>query len=602
MPNIFPGVTVLPDDQSDTIILNTSIVEAMVGEFEKGPDDKPILVNSKQFLKYFGTMDNAPNKQSYISAVQMLKTAQSCQIINVTKNALYGGLGVSATDVIPFTTGASQKDTYDFDTNVIEVIDEILDTGDGSSLTLLGTTEKYPIVPASITFTYTIASTEYTATANAAGIITGTNISSGTIDYNTGEWTITFAIAPDLGVDITASYNVSYLFVLIARSKKAWSDNVGIKVTNSDGLVNESFKISIYELQTDGTNKFIQEFEVSRDITKKSGFGKPIYINDIFENEDYHFYCINNTAIANTVMPIVGTSVVYAGGGIDGDTPTSVEYSAAVDTFYSPDVDFDVFIGAGITDKAVIDSINDLVTTRYKEAYIDTISGSYSVVISWITNTLNIDSMRLSAYAPAQWVTYQGTNYYCPISALAGMQKATVVKNGQPFMPPAGIGSDRGTLNVVKQDLVYTDDECRLLYQAGVNAIRYFKNYGNVIFSDFTLQKKLSATSYQNSVTTLNKMITEFEKALLVINFKVINDRTFQQIEALINSFMDQLSRYDGTVETGWVVDFGDNDDISRDAGKVYVKLIFVFQNLVREIELKLTYVNNQMFAEVAGA
>ena len=71
MPNILPGVQVVPIDKSDFIIFNASNVLAMIGEFEKGRDqtdpDGPLLV-TKGFLEtHFGTITNAPDKRSYSS-------------------------------------------------------------------------------------------------------------------------------------------------------------------------------------------------------------------------------------------------------------------------------------------------------------------------------------------------------------------------------------------------------------------------------------------------------------------------------------------------------------------------------------------------------
>lgn len=45
--------------------------------------------------------------------------------------------------------------------------------------------------------------------ASTAGAITGTGISTGTVDFNTGFWTITLSAAPAAVVNITATYNAS---------------------------------------------------------------------------------------------------------------------------------------------------------------------------------------------------------------------------------------------------------------------------------------------------------------------------------------------------------------------------------------------------------
>lgn len=702
MPAIIPGVTATPQDLSDIIRLNTSMIQAMKGEFEKGPDDEPILVNSKTFQNYFGSVANAPDKQSYISATQMLKEAESIQIINITKDAEYGGLlihdsvlanpevetsvgdeivassgryigansgvfnvkvttagayagtgevtiyftptgesqttvgtynpidatafalengvlftlsdggdntltlndewsvRVISTGTIPFVAdeGVTTKESYTFTSTIT---DEGLGTGDGSTLTFSGTLKKYPIVPESMSITYTITTLQ-TAVDDGKGNISGTGISSGSINYETGVWTITYSTAPDDTTAIEVDYTTAnYLAVLIARSKKSWSDNIGIQITSVDTTYN-TFKIAEYEKNSDGDEILINTYEVSRDADGENGFGKPIYINDIFENESYLFYAINNTAITNTYISAVTSSIVYSDGGDDGSTPTPAEHATGVQAFNSPSIAFDLFVGAGETEKTVIDEIVTLVNTRYKEAYVDTTSGAYDSIISWVNTTLNIDAMRLNLYTPNQYMSYNGREYLCPASALAAMKRAAVVKSGQPFMPPAGIGEDRGSINSIRSERYFTDTEIELLHGAEVNVIKYFDSYGHVIFSDFTSQKRLSSTSYQSSVSTLNNMITEFQNALLVLNFKAINNQLFMQLDSLIDGYLKQLIQYNGTIESDYTISFDRNDDVTKDNGQVLVDVIFIFANLAREIKLKLVYTTNAMYSEVVGA
>jgi hypothetical protein len=57
-----------------------------------------------------------------------------------------------------------------------------------------GTLEHTPVLPYSVSVTYTIGSTSYTATDDGAGVLTGT-YATGTIDYATGAWTLTLTNA-----------------------------------------------------------------------------------------------------------------------------------------------------------------------------------------------------------------------------------------------------------------------------------------------------------------------------------------------------------------------------------------------------------------------
>lgn len=76
-----------------------------------------------------------------------------------------------------------------------------------SSTTYSGTLSNYPVVQNSISLTYTINSTNYTATDDGNGNISGSDGTTGTIDYSTGNISITFSAQPDSGTDVTITYN-----------------------------------------------------------------------------------------------------------------------------------------------------------------------------------------------------------------------------------------------------------------------------------------------------------------------------------------------------------------------------------------------------------
>jgi len=606
-PNIYPGVQIQTTDDSSIITLNTSMIIGMVGQFEKGPDDVPMLVNSKSFLQYFGTyIQNCPDIQKYISAVTILSKATGITCLNVTHNALYGGLEVKQNSITPFSTGVAtigtNHDTYNF---INSITNEVSKTGDGSTKTFnyIVTTPGNGLVPNSIIISYKIGATTYTATDNGLGQFTGTDISSSLITYSTGNISVTFTSAPTNLSNITTSYeyNSLDLFALVAVSKGVWSNNIGITISSVDTL-NNNFTIQVWETDTiTNITSNVETLTVSRVLGATDGFGKPIYIDNVFANESTRFYAINNTNMDTSIMPAVNIVTQFASGGNSGTTPTSTDYANAINLFNNPNVEFDAFCGAGITDPAVITAIGNLVNETYKVAYIDSISGTASSVVTYMNTTLNIDNMRLFIYTPFQYTFYNGVQYYTPLSALAATQKAVRVANGELFMPPAGIGTDRGSINST-QEFYYSQADALTMHEVDVNVCRKIQGYGNVLFTDFTMQKRLSATSYQSSVETLNNMIVQCQNLLLVINFKVINDSTFLQIETLLKGYLDQLATYEGTIEPGsYTIDFSDNNATTKDAGQILVKIIFVFQNLVRTISLDLVYVSNQLYSTISG-
>lgn len=88
-------------------------------------------------------------------------------------------------------------------TGATSVSGESLGTGDGSTTTFSGTLSNTPVVRQ----TLTITAGSVTATDDGSGSLSGTGVSSGSINYDTGAWSITYDTAPADGTSITADYD-----------------------------------------------------------------------------------------------------------------------------------------------------------------------------------------------------------------------------------------------------------------------------------------------------------------------------------------------------------------------------------------------------------
>jgi len=70
-------------------------------------------------------------------------------------------------------------------------------TGNGSTTTFAAVLGPLPVRPNTVVVTATVSGATVTANDNGSGTLTGTGISSGTVNYNTGALSITFSTAPD---------------------------------------------------------------------------------------------------------------------------------------------------------------------------------------------------------------------------------------------------------------------------------------------------------------------------------------------------------------------------------------------------------------------
>jgi len=83
-----------------------------------------------------------------------------------------------------------------------KVTGEVIGTGDGYATTFTATLANKPVKPGTVKVTDGYE----TFTDNGDGTLTGDKGGSGTINYVTGEISVTFASAPASGADITADY------------------------------------------------------------------------------------------------------------------------------------------------------------------------------------------------------------------------------------------------------------------------------------------------------------------------------------------------------------------------------------------------------------
>ncbi len=105
---------------------------------------------------------------------------------------------------VTLDTKAITNETADSSpTGSTSVSNESLATGDGSTTTFSGNLANTPIVRQ----TLTITAGSVTATDDGSGNLSGTGVTSGSINYDTGAWSITYDTAPANGTAITAGYD-----------------------------------------------------------------------------------------------------------------------------------------------------------------------------------------------------------------------------------------------------------------------------------------------------------------------------------------------------------------------------------------------------------
>lgn len=160
-----------------------------------------------KFIHYsfgFATALLADNILEKFTSVQTMdKRVGEVFYMDIVRGDTKGALNVVGTDYISALEGP--RTTGNYTSEFVEI--EEWGVGDGTDTDFSASLAYIPVVPGSVRVYYTISGNEYEAVDNGSGVITGTGITAGSINYGNGAISITFASAPDDGAKIWSNYS-----------------------------------------------------------------------------------------------------------------------------------------------------------------------------------------------------------------------------------------------------------------------------------------------------------------------------------------------------------------------------------------------------------
>lgn len=342
------------------------------------------------------------------------------------------------------------------------------------------------------------------------------------------------------------------LFQIIGKDPGVWNNKIGVKIQNvKDGteeVVQDqyTFEIVVYQQDEDGNYLELEKFQVSRQ-TKVDGYGKDLYIEDRVNGFSRYIQVLDNTGLANTVLPKAQTSRLDFTGGSNGSTPSSGDFVNGWNEFANPaDIDVRILINGGETAVAVQTKMKEVAETRMDcIAVLDIPWASVQSVTDMITfrsTTQNFNSNYCALYTP--WLqiydSYNDKLMYVPPSGHVAAQMAYNDYVANPWDAPAGF--NRGVLNVIATSYIFTQGERDTLYPNQINPIQTFRGEGIVIWGQKTLQKKSSAFSSVN----VRRLLIVIEKSMAIalrqLLFQGNDEITRFRATALLDEYLDRLS------------------------------------------------------------
>lgn len=298
---------------------------------KKGPTDEPYLCTSEsQFLKVF-TPDESVEvgyDLAYYSALAFLQKSDKLWVKRVIKDdATYGGVAIkkegSATANAAWISGETDPTAYTFDAE--------------DSLIVYGTNAGE--WNDSIYFTVH----KYYAKEDISAVDETTEELTVAQDWTTGIEVMlaTTGTLPDPLVVNTVYYVIRVDATTIKLATTAANATAGTAIDLTDQGTGthsiytyydrvkepDAFMISIYK--SDNLNVPVETYTCSREVGKKDGFGRNIFVEDALDGS-YYLSAISNPSVAETIQVKEQLTAIALNGGGDGSAVTDADMLTAL--------------------------------------------------------------------------------------------------------------------------------------------------------------------------------------------------------------------------------------------------------------------------------
>ncbi|MFA5174797.1 MAG: hypothetical protein WC438_06465, partial [Candidatus Pacearchaeota archaeon] len=286
-------------------------IGAMVLYSSKGRIDKPLLCYTEDDVIVRAGYPSS-TYPSVFEAIAYVRKAPLYIVCPYGTYSLFGGVDVKSGSVVAFSGGREHPDSFLY-TAAHHEASQTLGTSNGITKIYSGTLTNTPVDNGYLRIK--VGANYIDGTDETSGIIAGDDIDvAGTnaINYTLGGCTFQLETAPTSGNLVAVEYqytedvsaNVSHSFFTVSP----YTDDLSVSI---ESLTGTQFKLTLYKKTTTTYNEIAQ---YTYSLTKeKDGFGKSLYITDVFKDDDYLIPKIN-TAYTGTSFAVNATYVDFDGG------------------------------------------------------------------------------------------------------------------------------------------------------------------------------------------------------------------------------------------------------------------------------------------------
>lgn len=471
-------------------------------------------------------------------------------------------------------------------------------------LRLFGTpSSTYPDIWEAIQFNYQDdiwISAPYSDDATLGGVL---------VDAD-GSQALVTGVAPvetEAGPTYSFNSNDEY-FVLVSKSPT--TDWLGVTVERNAN--NGFFTITLYETDDGGTSYTeLDTYTVSLTAGQKDGFGKNIYIEEIFENNDYVQVIVNDDADLDDAAIATftdDTSIVGFAGGSRGSAIDITELTTGWNYFQQA-INYPAGIFMDPTSESGVVTLLDTLRGTYQKYafYILALPAGETATEAIATKQgYGVSNSGLAFYWNRAKVqdTYNNSSFWTSLIGRVGQklaQMADIYNGGAPmWQDENNHGGQLGT-GILELEYSPTESELQSLDEAGINPLTFYPGYGTMVVSQRTGQSpnNLSDTSWIAHRRLFDYIISNTLDQVLTYQIGKLNDEYHRRLAASKGEIIMAPILAEGLLSDYFIqCDLNNNDDNAR-AQRKFVYSLFVkvtpysetiefrFTNIAQTVEIE---------------
>lgn len=399
--------------------------------------------------------------------------------------------------------------------------------------------------------------------------------------------------------------------LIYGSSQGDWANDIAITITTIDDdpdlVEDNSFLIQVFKRGNTATP--VEEHLVSRVIGQKNGRGQNMFVEDVLESSSF-IRAISNPAIDGTVLPKTQATALFLADGDDGLAVTDSNMITAANLFANKaKVDVTLLMDGGYSSEAYQIALDTIAQTRQDCVAILSVPYSEQLgetavqdIVTYRETTLNLNSSYSGLYAPHLQISDRFNDrriWVAPDGHIAGSISLSS-RNFEIWYPPAGF--KRGILNVLDTRVRFDDGDLDILYNKGINPIRFFQGRGIVVWGQKTLQVRASALDRMN-VRLLLIVITPAVKEFLEnFLFDLNEPGVGAQIEGGLEDYFDGIVARKGVTDYDVVSDDTNNTQADIDANRRNVDIFIKPTRSTEEIPVRIVITPSSVsFGDAAG-